>query len=112
MPEYVVDRVIFLLKQNKNKLSRTRVLIIGVTYKKDVKDLRKSPALDIIEALQKRNIRICYHDPLITFLKFNQIDLKSVALNRQNLKNFDCVVIISDHSSLNYKLILESSKPS
>ncbi len=111
MPEYVVERVIEVLKRNTQYAIRnTRILIIGVTYKRDVKDLRKSPALDIIDNFQKRNIGVSYYDPLIPYLKLNHINLKSIDFNREKLSKFDCVVIATDHSSLNYDFILRNSR--
>ncbi|MEW6101477.1 MAG: nucleotide sugar dehydrogenase [Candidatus Omnitrophota bacterium] len=110
MPQYVVERVLDLLKANELPLNKLKVLVIGVTYKKDVKDLRKSPALDMIEILQKRNVSVSYYDPLIPFLKINTINLKSITLNAANLRNFDCVVITTDHSKINYALLLRSAR--
>ena len=78
--------------------------------KKDVKDLRKSPALDIIEILQKKNMDISYFDPLIPYLKINHINLKSIDLSIGNLNKFHCVVIVTDHSAVDYDFILRNSK--
>lgn len=112
MPEYVTERVVDLLKRNTPRQTKRKaqVLVIGVTYKKDVKDLRKSPALDIIENFQKRNISVSYYDPLIPYLKLNHFNLKSIDFNRENLSKFDCVVIATDHSSVDYGFILKNSK--
>lgn len=110
MPEYVVQRVIGLLNKEGRKLNKIKVLVIGVTYKKDIKDLRKSPALDIIDIFHKHNIAVSYHDPIIPYLKLNHINLKSVTLDKRELSKFDCAIIAADHSSLDYKFILENSK--
>jgi len=110
MPGYVVDRVSALLKDNGLDLSRARVLVAGVTYKKDVKDLRKSPSLDIIEILKARQVAVSYYDPLIPYLKINHINLESVDLDKESLKSFDCVIIAADHTSVDYKLILKNSR--
>jgi UDP-N-acetyl-D-glucosamine dehydrogenase len=107
MPEYITQRLGQALQKSK---SGKNVLIVGVTYKKDVKDLRKSPAIDIIEILQKNKYRVSYHDPLIPYLRFNRIDLKSLELNKNNLGRFDCAVIVTDHSSFDYGLILKHSR--
>ena len=82
---------------------------MGVTYKKDVKDLRKSPALDIIGILRGKKISVFYHDPLIPYLKLHSINLKSVDLNAKNLKKFDCVIIATDHSQIDYRFLLKNS---
>jgi UDP-N-acetyl-D-glucosamine dehydrogenase len=110
MPQYIAERVAAALRKNGKTPKRSKVLVIGATYKKDIKDLRKSPALDIISILQKKNIAVSYHDPLIPYLKLNGIDLKSAMLNRSVLRRFDCVVIATDHSNINYGLILKNSK--
>ncbi|OGX15710.1 MAG: UDP-N-acetyl-D-glucosamine dehydrogenase [Omnitrophica WOR_2 bacterium RBG_13_41_10] len=111
MPEYVIERVIDLLKHNTQyKIQNTKILIIGVTYKKDIKDLRKSPPLDIIEILQKRKINVAYHDPLIPYLKIGNINLKSVALNAGTLKKFDCAIIATDHSKVPYNFLRKNAK--
>ncbi len=104
MPEYAVNRVLHLLDKNKHP----RVLIIGVTYKKDVKDLRKSPSLDMIEVFRRKGVKVDYYDPLIPYLKLNNISLKSVSVKSVN--KYDCVVIASDHTSLDYGYILRHSR--
>lgn len=109
MPEYVAERVINLLQKKGKKLNKIKLLVIGVTYKKDIKDLRKSPSLDIIDIFQKKNIAVSYYDPIIPYLKLNHIDLKSISLNKQQLMKFDCVIIAVDHSSLDYEFILDNS---
>ena len=110
MPEYVVRRLEEALKARGVKLDGANILIIGLTYKRDVKDLRKSPALDIFEILKKARAEVSYHDPLIPYLKFAELNFKSLPLTKTNIEKFDCVVIATDHSSLDYKLILENAK--
>ncbi len=110
MPAYIVKRVEELLEKRGRKLARARILVVGVTYKKDIKDLRKSPALDIIEILQKERALVSYHDPLIPYLKLNQINLKSLELKKAHLNRFDCVLIATDHSTVNYAFILRNAK--
>lgn len=104
MPAYVAERLAQMVK------GRAKVLVIGVTYKKDVKDLRKSPSLDLIAILQGAGYRVSYHDPLIPYLKFEGINLRSVALNRRTLGMFDCAVIATDHTGLDYALIRKHSR--
>jgi len=107
MPEYIAQRVQQLLGKDK---SPKKVLVIGATYKKDVMDLRKSPAIDMISSLKKRGYAVSYHDPLIPYLKLGGINLKSVPLTADRLGRFSCAVIATDHSSLDYGLILKNSK--
>ncbi|MFH0791071.1 MAG: nucleotide sugar dehydrogenase [Candidatus Omnitrophota bacterium] len=108
MPLYVVERLNSLLDINKISLQKSRILLLGVSYKKDVLDLRKSPALDILEILQLRKIDVSYYDPLIPYLKIGNLNLKSVGFNTKTLRSFDCVVITSDHSSVDYSFLLKN----
>jgi UDP-N-acetyl-D-glucosamine dehydrogenase len=110
MPRYVTERVFALLKKNGILPKKAKVLVIGVTYKKDIKDLRKSPALDIINCLQASSARVAYFDPLIPYLKIDRINLKCIAINKASLRDFDCVIIATDHSKLDYNLFLDNSR--
>ncbi len=110
MPLFVVERISEALKDKRRSLGGGRVLILGVTYKKDVKDLRESPALDIIEELQKRGAKVSYYDPLVPYLKINSIDLKRTHLTATNLKKHDCVVLVTDHSAVNYEFVRRHAK--
>jgi len=109
MPEYVVGRLEELLKLKNIGFKKARILVVGVTYKKDIKDLRKSPSVDIIDILQKRSIAVSYFDSLIPYLKLNHINLKSIELKKAELEKFDCVVIATDHSSVDYAFLLKNS---
>jgi len=111
MPAFVVERVTHILQKKGKKLNKMKILVIGVTYKKDIKDLRKSPALDIIDIFQQNKIAVSYYDPIIPYLKLNHIiNLKSVSLNKQQLRKFDCAIIAADHSNVDYGFILRNSK--
>jgi UDP-N-acetyl-D-glucosamine dehydrogenase len=110
MPEYIVLRLEDVFKKNKIDLRKSKILIAGVTYKRDVLDLRKSPALDIIEILQKKGVSLSYSDPLVPYLKLNHINLKSVKLDKGILPKFDCILITSDHTCVDYGLILKYSR--
>lgn len=109
MPVYVVKRAGTILGDRGKKLTGARILVVGVTYKKDTMDLRKSPALDIIGSLIRHKSRVSYYDPLIPFLKIGQIDLECIDLDSRILKKFDCVIIATDHSGIDYKLILKNA---
>ncbi len=107
MPGYIVGRLGHVMEKKK---SAKNILVIGVTYKKDIKDLRKSPAIDIIELLKKDGYAVSYYDPLIPYLRLDHINLKSILLNSVTLAKFSCVIIATEHSSLDYKLILKNSR--
>jgi len=110
MPTYIVERIEELLREKvSKKLKNSKILIMGVTYKRDVKDLRKSPVLEIIDILQSKEAKVSYFDPYIPYLKIGRINLESHQWNKKNLKNFDCVVIGTDHKNIDYDLILREA---
>ena len=111
MPNYAVGRIGEVLEKNKKTFEHAKILVIGATYKKDVKDLRKSPSLKLIELLQDRGAKISYHDPIIPYLKIGKIhDKKSIALTPKNVKSYDCVIITADHTDVDYNLVLKNAK--
>jgi len=110
MPEYVADRIEEIFSKEKLKMKGAKVLVVGVTYKKDVKDMRKSPGLDIIKSLERREAQVSYFDPLIPYLKINDLDMQSIVLTKKDLSRFACVVIAADHSGVNYKYLLNHAQ--
>lgn len=110
MPHYAVECLAGVLKKKKKKLNNSRILVLGVTYKKDVKDLRKSPSLKLIEILQDKKSRVDYYDPYIPYLRVGAIDLKAVPLSKQNVARYDCVVIATDHTKVDYKAVLDHAR--
>jgi len=110
MPEYIVQRLARALKAKKKTLKRARFLIIGVTYKKDIKDLRKSPALDVIVSLKKKGALVSYFDPLIPYLSLSDIHLTSEPLTKKTIPSFDCTVILTDHTNVDYGLLRAHSR--
>jgi len=110
MPYYAVECLAGVLKKKKKKLSNSKILVLGVTYKKDVKDLRKSPSLKLIEIFQDKKCQVDYYDPYIPYLRFGAIDLRAVPLTKQNVARYDCVVIATDHSNVDYKSVLKHAR--
>ena len=106
MPEFVVQRVIDALNAQKRPLNGSRIHIIGVAYKRDVNDLRESPALEVIELLAHRGAAISYTDPYVPEFKHAGLDLKSVDENQMH-KGVDCGVIITDHRVFDYAAMVE-----
>ncbi len=109
MPHYVVERVTRALNEYEKPLKGSKVLIVGAAYKKDVKDLRESPSLEIIDILQNEKAVVSYYDPYLPYLKIGNIDLKSVKFNRLSFRNKDCVIIATGHSNVDYEFILKHS---
>ncbi len=110
MPGYIVKRVQRLLEREGKDIKKARILILGATYKKDVKDLRESPSLDIIDILRNKNIKVDYFDPFIPYLAINKINLKRVPLTKTNIKKYDCVILVTNHSSVDYELVQKNAK--
>jgi len=110
MPHYAVSKVIEGLNNHKKALNGSKVIVVGVAYKKDVKDLRESPSLEVIELLMEKGADVSYYDPLFPYLKIHGIDLKRAAFTKDAFKSADCVVIVTDHTNVDYDFILENSK--
>jgi len=110
MPEYVVEKISEGLNDQGKCLKGSRMLIVGVAYKKDINDVRESPALDIISLLIRRGVQISFHDPYIPELEMEGIERQSKDLNAETLADQDCVVIVTNHSLLDYSKIVKSSK--
>lgn len=110
MPAYAVDYLKQAFQLRKKKFQGARILVIGATYKKDVKDLRKSPPLKLIEILQEKKCRVDYFDPIIPYLKIGGIDLKSIELTKNTVAKYDAVITATDHTNVNWKLILNNAR--
>ena len=105
MPHYVIERTQGALNDDRKSLKGSKVLVIGVAYKKNIDDSRESPSAEIIELLRDKGAEVSYHDPHIpTYpsMRKYRIDLKSVELSDANLKATDCVLILTDHDAVDY----------
>jgi UDP-N-acetyl-D-glucosamine dehydrogenase len=107
MPEFVVQRVIDALNAQKKSLNGSRVHIIGVAYKRDVNDLRESPALEVLELLAHRGATVSYTDPYVPEFKHANLDLKSVDEKVMH-EGVDCGVIITDHKVFDYDAMVRN----
>ncbi|HYX42357.1 MAG TPA: UDP binding domain-containing protein, partial [Pyrinomonadaceae bacterium] len=101
----------------RKSLKGARVLLLGVAYKKDIDDVRESPALSIIDRLRAKGADVRYHDPFVAEVRFDDAHtqgsgepLESVALTDDELKAADCVVIVTDHTQVDYRRICELTK--
>jgi UDP-N-acetyl-D-glucosamine dehydrogenase len=111
MPYHVLASIGSALNQHKKSLNGSRVLILGVAYKKDIDDLRESPALTIIELLQKEGALVSYHDPYFPFIgKGRKYDLQMKRSELEKLGEYDCVVIVTDHSDYDYRRIVAEAR--
>lgn len=110
MPYHTVNRIVELLNQGGTSVKGAKVLILGVTYKKDTEDTRESPSLKLIELLDHKGALVDYHDPFVRELKIKDSTYASMALLAKNLKLYDCVVIATDHSSFDLEFIVRNSR--
>ena len=112
MPEHVVQLVADGLNDERKAMNGSSILLLGVAYKKDVNDVRESPALSIIDRLRAKGGNVSYHDPFVAEVRFddahtegNGEPLTSVALTDEELGAADCVIIVTDHSDIDYKRV-------
>ena len=111
MPEYVVKKVANLLNDDGKSVRGSRVLILGVAYKRDTNDVRESPALDVIKLLEERGARILFNDPAIETLRVEEGKAyRGSPLSARVLASADCVVIVTDHSAYDYEWILRHAR--
>jgi UDP-N-acetyl-D-glucosamine dehydrogenase len=111
MPYHVIDSVARALNQRKKALNGSRVLVLGVAYKKDIDDLRESPALVIIELLQQAGAEVSYNDPYFpTVGKGRKYDLQMKRVALTDLGQYDCVLIVTDHSDYDYSQIVREAQ--
>jgi UDP-N-acetyl-D-glucosamine dehydrogenase len=111
MPYHVLSAVGHALNGHKKAVNGARVLILGVAYKKDIDDLRESPALTIIELLQKDGAQVSYNDPYFPIIgKGRKYDLQMKRAELKDLGQYDCIVIVTDHSDYDYRHIVDQAK--
>ncbi|HET7152091.1 MAG TPA: nucleotide sugar dehydrogenase [Candidatus Acidoferrum sp.] len=114
MPYHVADATANALNEHKKSMKGSKILLLGVAYKKDVDDLRESPSLKIMQLFLERGASLDYNDPYFPQLHkmrhYNYEHMKSVLLNPQTIANYDAVVIATDHSSYDYECIVHSAK--
>ena len=111
MPEFVAQTVGKALNQRKKALNGSRILMLGMAYKKDIDDLRESPSLTIIELLRHEGAEVLYNDPYFpTVGRGRHYNLNMTCTPLENLEQYDCVLIITDHSDYNYEEIVQHSQ--
>ena len=117
MPKYVSELVRDALNDNEKSVKGAKVLILGVAYKKDIDDMRESPALSVIDLLRAGGAKVSYHDPFVPEVTFDHAytigdgePLYNEELTDDLIKNADCVVICTEHSGIDYKRVCELSK--
>jgi UDP-N-acetyl-D-glucosamine dehydrogenase len=111
MPYHVLASVAGALNRHKKAVNGSRVLVLGVAYKKDIDDLRESPSLTIIELLQKEGAQVSYNDPYFPVIgRGRKYDLQMKCAALESLDQYDCVVIVTDHSDYDYRRIVQEAQ--
>jgi UDP-N-acetyl-D-glucosamine dehydrogenase len=110
MPRFVVGKVQDGLNNHGKALKGSRVLIMGVAYKPDIDDMRESPALDVIGLLKQKGAEVIYYDPYVSQINHDDWHLKSIQDLKAEVKAADCVVIVTNHADIDYKMILDEAR--
>jgi UDP-N-acetyl-D-glucosamine dehydrogenase len=113
MPHYVVDKIGEALNTRRKAINGSKILVAGITYKRDIDDLRESPSLDIMHLLDQRGASVEFSDPYVSVLSGHEWgggrEMKSVELTRQAVSSADCVVIVTDHRVFDYAMIVDAA---
>jgi UDP-N-acetyl-D-glucosamine dehydrogenase len=111
MPYYVVEKTVDALSSCRKPLNGSKVLVLGIAYKRDIDDLRESPALTIIELLRQRGAEVDYNDPFFPSVgKGRHYDLNMTSASLEDLSSYDCVLIVTDHSAYDYQQIVNDAQ--
>jgi UDP-N-acetyl-D-glucosamine dehydrogenase len=109
MPEFVVDKISTALNGHKKPINGSKVLVLGVSYKSDVADLRESPALDVIQLLTSRGAKAEFHDPYFDSIEIDGVSIPRMELTQEALNDADCVVVTAGHSVYDWQWIVDNT---
>jgi UDP-N-acetyl-D-glucosamine dehydrogenase len=109
MPEYVVSKVNDALNDFRKSVNGSKILVLGAAYKRDVNDTRESPAIDVIRLLEEKGGRVDYSDPHVDEIQVDGTRMRSVRLTGPEIRSYDCIVIVTDHSAFDYKKIVKNA---
>lgn len=110
MPEYVVDRIARVLNEHQRAISGSRILVLGVAFKRDIDDVRESPSVDVLRLLARDGAQVKYHDPYVPKVSLDDTQLESVPLSKSQLAEADIVVILTDHTQVDYHEVVAQAK--
>jgi UDP-N-acetyl-D-glucosamine dehydrogenase len=110
MPHYTADKVAEALNRFRKAVNGAKVLVLGVAYKKNISDVRESPALDILQLLLKKGAQLSYCDPYVPEVREAGIRLTASPFNAATVRKADCVVIVTDHAAFDYRLVAREAK--
>ena len=107
MPDFVVEKIAHALNEDRKAVNGSRVLVLGIAYKRDIDDMRESPALDVMRLLEARGASVSYHDPFVPSFREDGHEASSVALTKDVLAAADAVVVVTDHTSVDYQFVVD-----
>jgi UDP-N-acetyl-D-glucosamine dehydrogenase len=107
MPAFVTEKVMHALNEMRKAVNGSRILVLGVAYKRDINDIRESPALDVIRLLEELGADVAYHDPFIPSFREDGHERQGVPLSDEELDRADAVVIVTDHSTVDYQRVVD-----
>jgi UDP-N-acetyl-D-glucosamine dehydrogenase len=107
MPNFVVEKIAWALNDDRKSVRGSSVVVLGVAYKRDIDDMRESPALDVIRLLEERGANVVYHDPHVPSFREDGHEMRGVALTDALLDSADAVVVITDHKSVDYQRVVD-----
>ncbi|HEY1409125.1 MAG TPA: UDP binding domain-containing protein, partial [Promineifilum sp.] len=110
MPEHVVNKVMAALNDERKAINGSRILVLGVAYKRDVGDVRESPALDVIHLLRERGAEVTFHDPYVSTVLLDGQPLTSSELSEEVLSTADCVIVVTDHSNYRWEWVASHAR--
>jgi len=110
MPQFVVEKVAQILNEKGKSIKKSKIMMLGVAYKKNIDDVRESPAFEIIETLSEKGANISYHDPYVPQVFMDEKKITSKSLTQKNLHNSDLVIIATDHDNVPYDSVVKHSK--
>jgi UDP-N-acetyl-D-glucosamine dehydrogenase len=110
MPAYVVEKVSHALNGARKAVNGSRILVLGVAYKRDIEDVRESPALDVIRLLQEQGAVVAFHDPHVGVIREDGHEIRGVALTEKELAASDAVVVITDHRAVDYQFVVDHAR--
>ena len=107
MPDFVVEKVAHALNDERKAVNGSRVLVLGIAYKRDIDDMRESPALDVMRLLEQRGAEVVYHDPHVPSYREEGHSRSGVALTAAELERADAVVVVTDHKAIDWQLVVD-----
>ena len=109
MPAYVVEKVSHALNTDRKPLNGSKILVLGVAYKRDINDVRESPALDVIHLLEERGATVTYHDPFVPSIREDGEVRDGTDLTPAGIAAMDAVVVVTDHKNVDYQMVMNNA---